>query len=74
MIVINGYIIAVSQGDENYETAIGKINSKPSDPTGYQYKLRADTLEWELVAVPQPSEDDEIPDEEAFAIITGENV
>ena len=72
MIVINGYIIAVSQGDENYETVIGKINSKPSDPTGYQYKLRADTLEWELVELPTPVET-ELDDSEALSIITGES-
>ena len=72
MIVINGYIVALSHGDEYYDAVMEKISNKPSDPIGYQYKLRADTLEWELVAVPQPSEDAEIPDEEAFAIITGE--
>ena len=35
--------------------------SKPCAPDGYTYKLRADTLEWELVELPpepDPGEDE----------------
>ena len=49
------------------------IDNKPQDaPDGYQYRLRADTLEWELAelpAEPEPSED--VDDSEALDIILG---
>ena len=46
--------------------------NKPTAPEGYEYKLRADTLEWELAelpAEPEPSED--VDDSEALDIILG---
>lgn len=73
MIVINGYIIATTHDDEQYNAIMQKIQTKPSDPEGYTYKLRADNLEWELVELPpspEPSEED-ISDEEALNIILG---
>ena len=39
--------------------------SAPSAPDGYAYKLRADTLEWELVKLP-PIEPEPITEEEAL--------
>ena len=66
--VLNGYVIAVGEGlvgeqisDADYSALIAIIQSKPTPPTGYEYKLRADTLEWELVEAPE----EEIIDGEA---------
>lgn len=59
MIVINGYIIAVQSGDENEAEIRERIASKPQDVDGNQYKLRADTLEWELVELPPIDDTDD---------------
>lgn len=69
-IVIDGYIAAVSTGGEEiteseYSTIMQKIQNKPVDPNGYQYRLRADNLEWELVELP-PIEPEPLTDEEAL--------
>ena len=65
--VENGYVIAVGDSivgeeitEKEFKEILEKIKSSPRDPNGYQYKLRADTLEWELVELPpapEPSED-----------------
>ena len=65
MIVINGYIIATTQDDEQFNAIMQKSQNKPTDPEGYQYKLRADNLEWELVKLP-PIEPEPLTDEEAL--------
>lgn len=59
MIAKNGYIIAVEESDANYNTIMQIIQNKPTDPEGYQYKLRADNLEWELVELPVQEDSDE---------------
>lgn len=59
MIVINGYIIATTSDDEQYIAIMHTIQTKPEDPDGFQYKLRADNLEWELVELPEPEPVDE---------------
>lgn len=53
------FIIAVTTAnvgteitESEYNTIMQKIRSKPTDPPGYAYKLRADNLEWELVELP----------------------
>ena len=68
----NGFICSVGSnigGTEitefEYNTIMQKIQNKPSDPDGYAYKLRADTLEWELVELP-PVEPEPISEEEAL--------
>lgn len=67
MIVINGYIIAVEKTDNNFKELTAKIADKPTEPQGYQYKLRADTLEWELVELPpEPEPGDEEAGEEDY--------
>jgi hypothetical protein len=46
---------------EEYDAIVDAIRGKPSAPSGYTYKLRADTLEWELVELPpepDPGEED----------------
>lgn len=64
-IIVGEYIVALSTGggveitESEYNTIMQKIQNKPGDPDGYQYRLRADTLEWELVELPpMPSEDE----------------
>ena len=59
MIVINGYIVAVQRTDDNYNHIMELIQSKPMDTDNYQYKLRADTLEWELVELPPIDDTDD---------------
>lgn len=66
------FIFAISKGGGNieiteaeYNAIMQKIRSKPTDPDGYAYQLRADTLEWELVKLP-PVEEEPLTDEEAL--------
>ena len=57
-IVENGYIIALSTmygediSEREHNELLAIIHYVPPTPEGYEYKLRADTLEWELVEVP----------------------
>lgn len=59
-LVIDGYIVALSTGggtaitESEYSTIMQKIQNKPADPEGYQYRLRANNMEWELVELPEP--------------------
>ena len=71
-ITINGYVVAVSTKnigveitESEYNIIMQKIRNKPTDPSGYAYKLRADNLEWELVELP-PVEPEPLTDEEAL--------
>lgn len=57
--------------EDEKEDVIQLLSNRPQAEEGYQYELRADNYEWELVPIPTPSEDDEITDEEALAIIMG---
>lgn len=56
--------------ESEYNAIMQKIQNKPTDPEGYQYKLRADNLEWELVELP-PAEEPELTADEALDIILG---
>lgn len=62
--------------EAEYAEILSKIQNKPTDPDGYTYQLRADTLEWELVELP-PVEPEPLTDEEALTryanSITGAN-
>ncbi len=80
--IANGYIIGVCESEKPYSNEITKaerdeifntLMSRPKAEEGYQYMLKADTMEWELVELPQPSEDDELDNSEALSIITGES-
>lgn len=52
-----------------YNAILEKIKSTPTAPAGYQYRLRADTLEWELMELPSVETDEELTAEEiALAI------
>ncbi len=55
------YIVAVGCGcggeeitAEEYQQIITAIENRPEDPTGYQYQLRNDNLEWDLNEAPEP--------------------
>ena len=76
------YIIGLCQSEndmvnevteEMFNIVSATLLTRPHDaPEGYDYKLRADTLEWELVELPpapEPSED--VDDSEALDIILG---
>lgn len=70
------YIAAIGTGFGEHEITMERyyaieelIKDIPKAPDGYFYKLRADTLEWELVEV--PIVDDEIDEAEAFKILFG---
>lgn len=78
--IANGYIIGVCESEKPYSNEItkaerdeifNKLMSRPKAEEGYQYMLTADTIEWELVELPTPSEDDELDVSEALSIIMG---
>ena len=75
----NEYIISFGQASatinteitkERYEAIKQAVSEKPS-AEGNGYRLKTD-LTWEEYDLPVPSEDDELSDEEALSIITGE--
>jgi len=68
----NGYVAYIANRGGNteiteaeYNAIMRAIQNKPTDPDGYQYRLRADNLEWELVKLP-PIEPEPLTDEEAL--------
>lgn len=61
----NGNDSATEITEAEYSNLLSLIRSAPSAPDGFQYKLRADTLEWELVKLP-PIEHEPLTDEEAL--------
>ena len=72
-IIENGYIIAITTNcgqtpitKELYDSILVMFRNKPTAESGYDYMLRADTLEWELVELP-PSEDEPSAEEPADA-------
>lgn len=65
-IVFDGYIAAVTTGngteqitESEYNELLSTIHNRPTPQDGYTYKLKADTLTWELVELPEPSEQDD---------------
>lgn len=54
-----------------YESIKEAASLSPTAPSGYAYKLRADTLEWVLVELPPAPVDEEISPEEAMEILMG---
>lgn len=57
--VDSGYVVSVSTGSgaekisgEEYAAIVNAIENRPIPLSGFDYKLRADTLEWELVELP----------------------
>lgn len=75
--IAGGYVSAVGVGlndteitEDEYNEILSIIHNKPTPPSGYDYMLRADTLEWELVELP-PMPEPELTDEEALEILLG---
>lgn len=78
----DNYILAIGTGpggteitETEYNSILSVIQSRPTSET-QGYRLRAD-LTWEaydLPPDPEPSDDDEISDEEAFNILIGGSV
>lgn len=75
--ISDGYITSVSTergqieiDKAEYDAIIALMHSRPTPPDGYDYRLRADTLEWELVELPpaEPEEDELTADEIVAAI------
>jgi hypothetical protein len=65
-VINNGYIIAVSTGntgeqitETEYNEILSAMQSAPTAPDGYTYKLKADTLTWELVELPPIDDTDD---------------
>lgn len=77
----DGYVTGIASSDNPLPNPVTEAEKnevfallcdKPIAAEGYEYKLRADTLEWELVELPpapEPSED--VDDSEALNIILG---
>ena len=71
-IIDSGYIAAIGTNgndsvteitESEYSEIIAIIENKPSDPEGYTYKLRADNLEWELVEITEPIDEEAGPED-----------
>ena len=80
--IADGYIIGVCESEKPYTNEItkaerdevfNKLMHKPTAEEGYQYMLKADSMEWELVELPKVSDEDEIDSAEAYSIIMGES-
>lgn len=79
--VEDGYIVAVGTGivgteitEEEYTEIMTAIGNSPTAPNGYEYKLRADNLEWKLVELPPQPEPDPDPEEALSILLGGEEV
>ena len=77
-IALDGYIVSYGSGNggieiekNEYESIKNAAASVLTPPDGYAYKLRADTLEWELVELPPPDPDPDIDNAEAIEILLG---
>ena len=64
--IIDGYLVSVGTGtggteitESEYNELLSIIHNRPTPQTGFDYKLKADTLEWELVELPEPSDTDD---------------
>lgn len=74
------YLMAIGTGlggteitESEYNNILSIIRSRPTPPAGYGYRLKADLTweQYELPPEPEPSDTDEITDDEAMAIILG---
>jgi len=63
--IIDDYLISIGTSgtdeitEQEYNDLYSIIASKPTAPSGYKYRLKADTLTWELVELPEPSDTDD---------------
>ena len=65
-IIDSSYIISVGTGtggteitESEYNNLLFIIHNRPTPSTGFDYKLKADTLTWELVELPPIDETDD---------------
>lgn len=82
----DGFVLGICESEQHFPneiTAEEKDNvyslllNRPTAQDGFTYKLKADTLEWELVELPEPSDTDEdatIEDYESALTELGVNV
>lgn len=79
--IIQGYISSIGTGlsgveisETEYNEFLTTIRNRPTPSLGYDYQLRADTLEWELVELPpMPEPEPTIEDKaEAYDILIGD--
>lgn len=79
-VIENGYITIIGDGisgiqitKEKYEELLDIITHAPKAPLGYDYMLKADTLEWELVNISENNDSFPLEDKsEAYDILVGE--
>lgn len=78
----DGYILAIGSGsggteitEERYKHLLSVIRACPN-LEGKSYTLRSDLTweEYDLPTEPEPSDDDELTDDEALSILLGGNV
>lgn len=74
------YLISIGTGpggteitESEYNNILSVIRSRPTPPAGFDYRLKADLTweQYELPPDPEPSDEDEISDDEAMAIMLG---
>ena len=74
-VIADGYIVGIgTNGNDSvteiteteYNEILDIIHAAPTAPEGYQYRLRADTLEWELIEDPGPEPGDEDATEQDY--------
>lgn len=74
------YLMAIGAGhggteitESEYNNILSIIRSRPTPPAGCGYRLKTDLTweQYELPPEPEPSDTDEITDDEAMAIILG---
>lgn len=75
-IIVDGdYIIATAEtasgADPNAEEIERMLQHQPEAPEGQVYRLRADTLTWELCAENSDVQSSDITTADALSIITG---
>ena len=63
--IIDGYLVSVGAGtggteitESEYNELLSIIHNRPTPSTGFDYKLKADTLTWKLVELPPIDDDD----------------
>ena len=64
--IIDNYLVSIGTGtggteitESEYNELLSIIHNRPTPSTGFDYKLKADTLTWELVELPPIEDDDE---------------
>lgn len=59
--IIDGYIVSFQREDANdgeYNAMLNVMVTRPTPPSGYDYRLKADDLTWELYEIESEVEDE----------------